>query len=57
MSSKQFHQFKDFSICLKTEKSLQKFAAHYACGNADLNLILVVAATVKGFILQINNYN
>ena len=57
MSSKQFHHFKDFSIRLKKEKSLQKFAAHYACRNADLNLILVVAATVKGFIFQINNYN
>ena len=31
----------------------QKFTAHYACRNADLNLILVLAMT-NGFIMSYN---
>ena len=48
-----FHTFKDFSIWPKTAWSQrEKFTAHYACRNADLNLRLV-AAMLNRFIFQI----
>ena len=51
MFSRKFNPFKDFQSD-QVQKSYRKiFAAHYACGNAYLNLTLVMETT-NGFTFQ-----